>query len=310
MTACNANHLTGVIPPVITPLNPDRTLDVPGLERVLERMLAAGVAGIFALGSTGEVAFASPALREQVIGEVVRIVNHRVPVIAGVVDMQTARVIENIRQAQSLGADAVVATAPYYAITLPPEVERHFSILAEHSELPIYAYDIPVCVHTKLLPDMLVRLGARGALAGVKDSSGDDVNFRRLALKNRDAGAGLSLLTGHEFVVDGAYLSGADGCVPGLANVDPAGYVALHQAQLADDWQRVRTEQDRLARLMEICLASRGQQGWAAGVGAFKTALKLLGIIESNQVPQPFEAINAEDTLAIQAILEAHGPTA
>lgn len=301
MTA-TADRLSGVIPPLVTPLHDDRSLDREGLERVVERVVSAGVDGVFALGSTGEVGFGTSSMRDEVLREVVRLVDGRVPVIAGVVDTQTARVLEHIERAVDLGAAAVVATAPFYAVTALPEIERHFTILGERSAVPVYAYDIPVCVHTKLDPDMLVRLGAAGAIAGVKDSSGDDINFRRLVLKNRAAGSPLAVLTGHEFVVDGAYLSGADGCVPGLGNVDPWGYVELHRACVAGEWDKARVIQDRLASLMEICLSARGQAGWGAGVGAFKTALKLMGVIESNQVPEPFEALSGADVDAVAAI--------
>lgn len=304
----SAQRLTGVIPPIITPLNHDRSFDVEGLRSVVTRLVDAGVDGLFALGSTGEVAFHTSAVREQVIREIVDTVDGRVPVLVGAVAPQTAAVLENIEQAARLGADGVVATAPFYAITALPEIERHFRILGDRSPLPVYAYDIPVCVHTKLDPAMLVRLGADGVIAGVKDSSGDDISFRRLVRMNREAGSPLSLLTGHEFVVDGAYLSGADGSVPGLANVDPAGYVALDRAARAEEWETARSVQDRLAALMEIALVARGQNGWGAGVGAFKTALQLLGVIGSNQVPEPFEALDAADTAAVRRILEAHGP--
>ena len=301
-------RFTGVIPPLVTPLTSDRRLDVAGLERVIDRLIAGGVHGIFALGSTGEVVFTTDAMRRQVITEVVRLVRGRVPVLAGVVDTQTARVLEHVRVAADLGVDAVVATAPFYAITPSAQVERHFEILGDRSPVPVYAYDIPVCVHAKLDPDMLVRLGTGGAIAGVKDSSGDDVSFRRLALRNADAGSPLVLLTGHEFVVDGAYLSGADGSVPGLANVDPAGYVRLHEAAVRGDWSVLRAEQDRLARLMEICLSPRRAAGWGAGVGAFKTALQILGVIATNQVPEPFDALDGDDVEAIRAIVAAVGP--
>ena len=88
------------------------------------------------------------------------------------------------------------------------------------------------------------------------------------------------LLTGHEVVVDGAYMSGADGSVPGLANVDPEGYVRQWQAYERRDWEAVRTEQDRLAELMRI-VQVKGVQGFGAGVGAFKAALHLLGVFDS-----------------------------
>lgn len=305
-----AVRLSGVIPPLVTPLTEDRTLDVPSFERLIERMLAAGVDGVFPLGSTSEVAFCTGTMRSQILAEAVRIVAGRVPVLAGVIDTQTPRVLEHVAAAVDAGADAVVATAPFYAVTAPPQVKRHFEILGERSAVPVFAYDIPVCVHTRLDPAMLVELGASGAIAGVKDSSGDDVGFRRLSLMNRDAGSPLAVFTGHEFVVDGAYLSGADGVVPGLGNVDPAGYVRLHRAASTGDWETARTEQDRLARLMEICLAARDTAGWGAGVGAFKTALMLLGVIETRQMPEPFDGFSDADVARVKAILDEVGPEA
>lgn len=303
------SRFQGVLPPVITPLHPDRQLDAPSLHRVIERLIRAEVDGLFVLGSTGEVAFATATRRREVLDAALRSVDGRVPVLAGVIDTQTERVLEHVDAAREAGAAAVVATAPFYAITHPAQIRRHFEVIAAHSDLPVYAYDIPVCVHTKLDPAMLVELGQAGVIAGVKDSSGDDIAFRRLALMNRDAGEPLVLLTGHEFVVDGAYLAGAHGCVPGLANVDPAGYVALRRAAAAGDWHTAQQIQDRLARLMEICLAPRRTSGWGAGVGAFKTALMLLGVIDSNQVPEPFEALGEADVEAVRDILRAVGPS-
>ena len=201
----------------------------------------------------------------------------------------------------------MVATAPFYALTPLDAVRRHFELVGRASSLPVYAYDIPVCVHAKLDGEMLVQLGLDGHIAGVKDSSGDDISFRRLVVRNREAGEPLTLLTGHEVVVDGAYLSGADGVVPGLGNVDPDAYVRLHQAARRGDWEAVRSEQDRLVHLMQITSASRSVAGWGAGVGGFKTALMLQGVLATNQVPEPFEALGSDDTDAVKRILDEAG---
>jgi 4-hydroxy-tetrahydrodipicolinate synthase len=302
-----AAAITGVVPPLVTPLTEDRGLDVGSFERLIERLLAAGADGLFVLGSTGEAAFCTDALRAEVIGQAVRIAAGRAPVLAGVIDIQTARVLEQIKVAQDAGADAVVATAPFYAVTHAPQIRRHFEILGREARVPLYAYDIPVCVHTKLDPDMLVELGLCGAIAGVKDSSGDDVSFRRLALRNRAEGGPLTLFTGHEVVVDGAYLAGADGVVPGLANVDAEAYVRMHAAFRRGDWAAVSTEQDRLASVMDITRAPESVTGWGAGVGAFKTALMLQGVIATNQVPEPFSALSGDDVEAVKAILGTAG---
>ena len=91
MTMKTTTPLTGVVPPVVTPLTPDRRLDVPSYERLINRLITAGVDGLFVLGSTGEVAFCTDEMRAQVLTEAVRIIDGRVPLLAGVIDTQTAR---------------------------------------------------------------------------------------------------------------------------------------------------------------------------------------------------------------------------
>ena len=299
--------LTGVIPPVVTPLTASGDFDYESLARNANRMIDAGVHGLFAMGSSGEVAFSTSERRDEVTSAAIEVAAGRVPVVVGVIDMQTTRVIEHAQRAQELGAQGIVATAPFYALGGPAEVERHFRVIADNIDLPLYAYDIPVCVHTKLGVDMLMRLGEEGVLAGIKDSSGDDVSFRILSIKNRDAGTPLSLLTGHEVVVDGAYMSGADGSVPGLANIDPHGYVRQWDAYQRGDWDAVREEQDRLVRLMMITQVVEGVAGFGAGVGAFKTALNLMGIFETNNMPEPVTSLTGSNVEAIAKVLAEVG---
>lgn len=295
----------GVIPPVVTPRTSNGELDLPGLERVVEYLVAGGVSGLFVLGSSGEVAFLSDADREVILRETVRVSAGRVPVLAGVNDMSTTRVIDQIRLAERSGVDAVVATAPFYVLPSDAEIEEHFRLLAASTSLAIYAYDVPVRVHRKLSPEFLVRLGVEGVLAGVKDSSGDDVSFRRLVAQNRAAGSPLVLFTGHEVVVDGALLAGADGVVPGLGNVDPRRYVELVAAARAGDWETARRLQEELNELFEIVFQARGVGGEAAGLGAFKTAMVTLGIIESNGMSAPVPSLSGETVDRIDQIVRA-----
>ncbi|WP_251179220.1 dihydrodipicolinate synthase family protein [Adlercreutzia agrestimuris] len=297
----------GVIPPVIIPLNEKRQLDLEALDRSVNRMIDAGVDGLFFLGSSGEVAFLTDAQRFHVLQEAVSIVNGRVPVMAGIIDMETMRVVDQAKRAAGFGVDALVATAPFYALGGPKETERHFRAIREHTDLPLFAYDLPVCVHTKLDPSMLVRLGEDGVIQGVKDSSGDDVSFRWLILENEAVGHPLQLLTGHEVCVDGAYLAGADGSVPGLANIDPYSYVEQWRAAQAGDWERVKELQDHLARLMWVTRHVKATVGFGAGVGAFKTALWQMGVFNTNQMREPVAPLTGEDVDHIVEILVAEG---
>ena len=298
---------SGVVPPVVTPDTPDHQLDVVSFERSINRLIEAGVDGLFFLGSSGEVVFATDERRDQIVREAVRIVDHRVPVLVGIIDTQTERVLEHGRRALALGADALVATAPFYALGGPADVEEHFRILHQELDAPLFAYDIPVCVHTKLPWKMLARLGTEGVLAGVKDSSGDDVSFRYLVQENEKNGHPLTLLTGHEIVVDGALLSGADGSVPGLANVEPEGYVRMWKAAQEGNWAEVKREQDRLNEISHIFDVTSGVQGYGAGVGAFKCALNLMGIFDSDQMPRPVKPLDGQNREAIKQVLIANG---
>ncbi|MBF0909591.1 MAG: dihydrodipicolinate synthase family protein [Atopobium sp.] len=298
---------SGVVPPVVTPDTPDHQLDVVSFERSINRLIEAGVDGLFFLGSSGEVVFATDERRDQIVREAVRIVDHRVPVLVGIIDTETERVLEHGRRALALGADALVATAPFYALGGPADVEEHFRILHQELDAPLFAYDIPVCVHTKLPWKMLARLGVEGVLAGVKDSSGDDVSFRYLVQENEKNGHPLTLLTGHEIVVDGALLSGADGSVPGLANVEPEGYVRMWKAAQEGNWAEVKREQDRLNEISHIFDVTTGVQGYGAGVGAFKCALNLMGIFDSDQMPRPVKPLDGQNREAIKQVLIANG---
>ncbi|MDF8262754.1 dihydrodipicolinate synthase family protein [Luteipulveratus flavus] len=303
---------SGVVPPVVTPLSPAGEVDRGSLERLVHRQLAAGVDGLFVLGSSGETVFLTDAQRDVAIDVVVGATAGAVPVVAGAIEPTTPRVMERVRACERLGADAVVVTAPFYAIVGPHEIRRHLTAVAAGTHLPVLAYDIPVCVGRKLSNDLLLSLAQDGLLAGVKDSSGDDVAFRQLLLALEDAGVqGFSALTGHEVVVDGMLLAGADGAVPGLGNVDPDGYVRLHRACAEGDWATARKEQERLVRLFRIVDAAdpATTAGATRGVGAFKTALHLLGVIDSPTVSLPMRAYDDDEIARVRMQLDLAGLT-
>ncbi|GAB3567853.1 dihydrodipicolinate synthase family protein [Amycolatopsis endophytica] len=303
-------RFTGIIPPLCTPLRDDFTIDVDSLRRHLDGQLAAGVHGVFVLGSSSEVAFLPDRQRRVVIETTVEHVAGRVPVLAGCIDMTTLRVAEHVRVAEEAGADALVVTAPYYTRTHSAEIEQHFRLLRSRSALPIFAYDIPMAVHTKLHREMVLRLASDGVLAGVKDSSGDEAGFSALLLARRDRGlTEFAVFTGSELVVDLALRIGADGAVPGLANVDPAAYVGIWDRVRAGDLDGARQEQERLLRLFTITHAAPPERmgRGSAGLGAFKAAMKMRGFIDNSVMAPPQLPLNDEELLSIKGTLTEAG---
>ncbi|MEV5751497.1 dihydrodipicolinate synthase family protein [Actinoallomurus sp. NPDC052308] len=277
----NAAPLSGVIPPVCTPLTPEREVDTASLTRLVDHLLEGGVHGLFVLGSSSEAAFLPDGHRRTVLDTVVGHVAGQVPVLAGVIDMTAPRVADHARAAAEAGADALVATAPFYARTHPAEIATHFRTVAAVADVPVYAYDLPVAVHSKLTANVLLELAADGVLAGLKDSSGDDAGLREVILGRRDRGLeSFAVLTGSELTVDSALWMGADGVVPGLGNVDPHGYVRLYEAAARGDWTAAREEQERLFRLFGLVHVGGPHMGRSSSaLGAFKAALFLRGVI-------------------------------
>lgn len=283
--------LTGVIPPLCTPLTPDGEVDVPSLLRLVDHLVEGGVHGLFVLGSTSEAAYLTDGQRRLVVETVVRHAGRQLPVLAGAIDMTTPRVLDHVAAVTAAGADAVVVTAPFYARTHPAEIARHYRAVAAASPVPVIAYDIPVAVHTKLPGDVVLELAADGVVAGLKDSSGDLAAFRQVVTGARDHRGitGFSVLTGSELIVDAALAVGADGTVPGLGNVDPHGYVRLVRLCRAGDAEEARAEQERLCALFGmVSVGDPARMGpGSSAIGAFKAALHLRGVIDCPATAEP-----------------------
>ncbi|MET8450691.1 dihydrodipicolinate synthase family protein [Streptomyces sp. NPDC005209] len=303
--------LTGVVPPVCTPLTPDREVDVPSLLRLVDHLAEAGVHGLFLLGSTSEAAYLTDRQRRLVVESVAAHLGGRLPILAGVIDMTTPRVLDHVAQVTAAGADAVVVTAPFYTRTHPAEIARHFRLVAAGSPVPVIAYDIPVAVHSKLPADLVLELAADGVLAGLKDSSGDLAGFREVVTQaaTRPDTTGFSVLTGSELVVDAALALGADGAVPGLANVDPHGYVRLYRLCRAGDWDGARAEQERLCALFGMVTAGDPARmgGSSSALGAFKAALHLRGIIDCPVTAEPQVPLSGAELERVEKFLAGAG---
>lgn len=302
------SELHGVIPPVSTPFTEDHAVDHPSLQRLVQHLLHGGVHGLFALGSTSETVFLSPQQRIEVLQTVVETAQRRVPVLAGIIDMTTSACIKHAADAKSMGADAVVLTAPFYTRTSQHEVIEHFRSVRRAVDIPIVAYDIPVAVQTKLAPETLKTLVAEGLIVGLKDSSGNDAAFRGLLLQMQHNHS-FRMFTGSELMVDTALMMGAHGVVPGLGNVDPHGYSRLYALCKAQQWLQAKQEQERLFKLFSIVEAAHvpGMSVGANAMGGFKTALMLLGIITTNVVGRPQTRYDQAGIERVKAILQEVG---
>lgn len=299
--------LQGIIPPLVTPLHPDGTIDTLSLRRLVTHLVDAGVHGLFPLGSTGECSQLNDDQRRIVLETVTDAAAGRVPVLAGILSSSTQRTIAQGRIARDYGVQGFVVTAPYYYTHTQTEILAHFRTVRDAVGLPVIAYNIPSMVKVGLDKATIRTLAEEGTIAALKDTSPDLSATRAIMLACRDI-EGFDILTGLEFVTDLALEMGAQGAVPGLANVAPWDYVAIYDAIRAGDLARARYHQERMVALFDICYQGAPQASHSASaLGGFKAALVSLGVIAHDTLAPPMSPIPPGSHARVRAILETLG---
>jgi len=301
-------NLHGIIPPMCTPLTDDGELDLPSIHSLVEHLLAGGVHGIFALGSTGEFAALTGRQRQLLLETTVAAAGGRMPVRAGILDTSTARCIENGLAAKAAGANAVVLATSYYFRNSQPEIIDHFRAVKAAVGLPLLAYDVPSAVNVKLEFATVVRLADEGVNAGLKDSSAANEVFRRVLIATRGV-PGFRVFTGSELIIDACFRMGAAGSVPGLGNVFPAEYVQIYDLAHAGEWEAAAALQERLLMCF-FELITQGDAGYSASasaLGGFKAGLKVKGAIRSTHVGAPLHSFSAAEEERVVDVMRRHG---
>ena len=241
----------GIIPPTITALNADESLDREGMARVVEHQIEAGVHGLFVLGSNGE----GPCLRDSVRREVCEIAversRGRVPVIAGVIQPSTARTIDDMRLLADSGLDAYVTAPPYYFPEYKTdELVAHFTRLADASQLPILLYNIPQTTKVSVKAEVVMRLAKDPRIVGIKDSSGNWPEVQQMILERPRPD--FIVLQGNQPLSAVSLMIGADGLIPGFANAHPRLMVDMYEAAQRGDHSEVLRCQAMLDQFLRV----------------------------------------------------------
>ena len=159
--------LRGIIPPVITPLLDNNTLDVKGLENLVEHLISGGVHGLFILGTTGEAPSLSYDLRKEFIRRTCELTNHRIPVMVGITDTSFEASLEIAQYSKEVGADAVVVAPPFYMPISQEELIVYLENLIPKSPLPLLLYNMPS--HTKIHMEIeTVKIGQQLGAIGIR----------------------------------------------------------------------------------------------------------------------------------------------
>ncbi len=230
--------LRGIIPPLISPLNEDSTLDIPSLEKILNHVIHGGVHGVFILGTTGESSSLSYIVKNQLIEATCKFVAGQIPVLVGITDCSFEESLNLAILAKIAGAEAVVAAAPFYMNIGQEELLHYYNRLADEVSLPLILYNMPSHTKIAIAHDTVFELAKHPNIIGLKDSSGNGVYFQALcnSLRSRPD---FTLMVGPEEMLAETVLLGGHGGVAGGANLFPSLYVKLYEAAEKRDFEKI-----------------------------------------------------------------------
>ncbi len=284
---------------MVTPLSGPDSIDLDGTDRLVERLIDGGVAGLFILGTTGEAPSLSYRLRGEFIRHVCRVVDKRIPVLVGITDTSIVESISVARTAAGAGADAVVLSMPYYFPAGQTELVRYIRQIVPQLPLPVMLYNMPSLTKVQFDIDSLAQLCDLPAIVGVKDSGGDLAYFERLTgLKQQRPD--WSVLIGPEHLMSASLGLGGDGGVNGGANIYPKLFVRCYQVTRQGDQDAEMALQRQIEKLQEIYLVGKYASRHIKGT---KSALSILGVCD-DKLAEPFNHFAAPERERVAQVLE------
>jgi len=292
--------LRGIIPPLVTPLLDNDTLDVEGLGRLIEHTISGGVHGIFILGTTGEFASLSHHLRKELIHKTCELVHDRVPILVGITDSAFSESLNLAEIAANCGADAVVLAPPYYFAAGQPELLEYLKRIMIQMPLPLFIYNMPV--HTKVMfaPKTVRAAADIPGIIGMKDSSSDLAYFNQVRYLLKDEHPDFTFMIGPEEILSEFVLMGGHGGVNGGANLFPRLYVELYEASRCRNFDQISRLHQKVMQI-STSIYNVGHYG-SSYLKGLKCALSIMGIC-SDFMADPFHRFKEPERIKIKETL-------
>lgn len=249
-----STDIKGIIPPVVTPMNPeDESVNIPELRNQIERQIAGGVHGIFPSGTNGEAYALSLKEREEILEAAIDQAKGRVPVYAGTGCISTRDTVYLSRRAEAMGADALSIITPSFALASQKELCDHYCAVAKCVSIPIVLYNIPARTGNRLLPETVARLAKDvDVIMGAKDSSGDFENLKAYIELTRDVGKGFAVLAGNDGNILPCLKAGGAGGVAGRANLYPRTVASIYDFFASGNLEKAQEAQDAIVSIQRV----------------------------------------------------------
>ncbi|QQE09936.1 dihydrodipicolinate synthase family protein [Planctomycetota bacterium] len=297
----------GIMVPLITPLDAGCGVDVSGLKRVLGHVIRGGVDSVLLLGSTGENVSLAKEVKKEVVRRGVEVcsgLRGGVPVIVGVMDCSEEDSLEMVEWASECGADAVLCAGPFYYKVRESVLGKSLERLADQSELPMMVYHYPGLTGNKLNEEVVSELFDHPNVIGMKDSSGD-MTFLEKVIRVKDEREDVVILVGPDVLLYPALVAGADGGVPGGANILPRVYADLFAAVNRENHDKAKLLHKQLVE-MTAQLYGEGEIGINEAVKSLKCALGMMGMCDV-RAAMPLELLEWNGRARLRRLLMEQG---
>lgn len=293
----NKVEIKGIVPPILTPMNDDESINEKELRNQVNRQIVAGVHGIFAFGTNGEAYALSEEEKEHVLKIVVEETAHRVPVYAGTGCITTKDTIRLSRRAADLGADVLSIITPFFASASQNELYNHYREVADAVDLPVVLYNIPARTGNSLDPATVGRLAKDVKnIVGAKDSSGNFDTMKQYIEKTASLDKEFSVLSGNDSLILPALVFGGKGGIAGCANVFPHTMVAIYEQFVAGNLEEAKKTQDSI-RIFRSCFRFGNPNT------IVKLATGLLGYPVGG-CRKPFSSLSSEGMEELKRVME------
>ena len=286
----------GVGTALVTPFRSDGSLDEDALARFVDWQIDEGINFLVPCGTTGENPALSADEHHRVVEITVRRAKGRVPVLAGAGNNNTPRAVELAEQAMDLGADGILTITPYYNKPTPDGLRRHFGAQAEaiekkKSAFPMVMYNVPGRTGLNMTAETTLRLAREiPNIIGVKEASG---NMEQILSILRDRPEGFLVVSGDDAWTLPLLAMGGDGVISVASNEVPR-----LMRQMVD-----RRDLDIHNRLLPLLTGNFIESSPIP----VKTALKMMGILESDTVRPPLAPITEANRTKLESILRECG---
>ena len=280
---------------VVTPMDEYGNLDLDAMGRLLDWLLEEKTDAIVVNGTTGESATLDDNEKMEVIGFVIRHVNGRVPVIAGTGSNCTEHAVKLSREAEKLGADALLQVTPYYNKASQEGLVRHFTQVGDHVGIPMILYNVPSRTGVTIQPETYRILSEHPNIRGAKEAGG---NMSMIAQTAALCGDGFDIYSGNDDQTIPIMALGGKGVISVLANIMPRQTHDMCRLFLEGKLEESRKMQLYLLDIMEALF-------WDVNPIPVKAALSIMGMC-MDSCRLPLTPMKAGEKAKLEAVMKRY----